>query len=284
MSADPFDHCQEIARRSGSSFLVAFHFLPAERRRALTALYAFCRLADDIVDEAAPDGADHARARLEEWRHEIGRAYGLGHEAPHTPVGAALAQICPEYDLPIQQFYEILDGMAMDLPPVRRYADSQEVEHYCYHAAGTVGLLSARIFGHADKSVLIYARTLGIALQRINILRDVGEDWQRGRLYLPQDALDAHGVTEADFTAAEPSPGLLAVLQGEADRARDLYHQALASLPTEARSAQRPGLTMGAVYLALLDKIEAQGFPVLHRRVRLSSLQKIAIAARMLTT
>lgn len=277
MTESPFAHCRRIARRSGSSFLLPFRLLEAPRREALTALYAFCRLVDDIVDEA--EHAQTAQQQLQEWRAEIDRVYG---GVPTTPVGAALAQVCPRYNLPREHFLEILDGMEMDLPPPRRFANSEALEDYCYHVASAVGLLAARIFGTVDDAVLRYARLLGLALQRINILRDVGEDWQRGRLYLPQDALTKHGVTEADLTAATPSPALRALLQDEAARARSLYDQALAALPASARAAQRPGLMMGALYRALLDKIAAQDFAVLHQRVRLSTLQKLTVAARFL--
>lgn len=277
MTENPFAHCRQIARRSGSSFLLPFRLLEAPRREALTALYAFCRVVDDVVDEA--EHAPTAREQLQEWRAEIDRVYG---GTPATLVGAALAQVCPRYALPQQHFLEILDGMAMDLPPPRRFADREALENYCYHVASAVGLLAARIFGSVNDAVLRYARLLGIALQRINILRDVGEDWQRGRLYLPQDAMAAHGVTEADLTAPAPSPALRALLQSEAARARSLYDEALAALPPENRAAQRPGLMMGALYRTLLDKIAAQDFAVLHQRVRLSVPQKLAVAARTL--
>lgn len=271
--ADPFEYCQRVAQNSASSFYASFRFLPAARRRAITVLYAFCREVDDVVDEHGD--VHQAQQALAQWREQIRLAFTGG--APQHPVARAVAQVAREFALPQLHFEEIIDGMQMDLTQAR-YADYDALRQYCYHAASAVGLLSARIFGAVDEAVLRYASELGQCLQLINIIRDVGEDFGRGRIYLPADEMRRFGVAEADLGAAQSSPALVALLRFQAQRARQLYADALAALPARARAAQAPGLVMAALYLALLDKIERRDFAVLSQRVRLHSLHKFGLA------
>lgn len=268
----PQAYCQERAARSGSSFYYSFRLLPPERRAAITALYAFCREVDDVVDECSEPAL--AAIKLKWWDEEIDRAYD---GQPSHPVGQALAPHVRRFDLPRTVLHQIVAGMAMDLTR-RRYPDAATLADYCYHAAGTVGILAAHIFGFRDPGTLDYARELGQALQLINIIRDVREDAMRGRIYLPQDALARHGVAEADLLQGRESPGLTALLAELAAQARGHHAAALERLPAVDRAAQRTGLVMAAIYLATLDEIERDGFRVLRQRIHLTPLRKLWIA------
>jgi phytoene synthase len=269
---DPHTYCEQKLARSGSSFAYSFRFLPAPRRRAITALYAFCREVDDVVDEAADPAV--ARMKLAWWRKEIAGVFG---GKPLHPVALALVDIVGSYALPREHFDAIIDGMAMDLEQ-NRYQDFVTLERYCHRVAGVVGLLSAEIFGYEDASTRTYARELGIAFQLTNIIRDVGEDAQRGRIYLPQDEMRKYGVSDADILGRKATPALAALMAFQVERARTYYADAFAALPARDRRAQRPGLMMAAVYRALLAEIERDGYRVLDHRVSLAPLYKAWIA------
>jgi phytoene synthase len=271
---DPDEYCREKARAAASSFTYSFRFLPPPRRRAITALYAFCREVDDVVDECLDPQV--AGAKLTWWRHEIGQLYAG--KAQH-PVTRALAQAIAEFDLPIEHFHEILDGMAMDLGAVR-YPDFRSLSLYCYRVASVVGLLSAQIFGTSDRQTLRYAHDLGIALQLTNIIRDVGDDARRGRIYLPQDEMARFGVAPADILNRRYADGFAALMAFQADRAREFHHRALAELPAVDRKAQRPGLVMAAIYATLLEEIARADYQVLHQRISLPPARKAWIAMR----
>ena len=273
---NPDEYCQRKAAASGSSFYYSFRFLPAGQRRAILALYAFCREVDDLVDDCSDAGV--ARLKLQWWREEIGRAYRGN---PQHPVTRALQPQLERYNLPEEYFHEILDGMEMDLNQAR-YPDFSSLALYCYRAAGVVGLLAAEIFGYRERATLKYATELGTALQLTNILRDVREDAQRGRIYLPQDELQAAGVHEDDILKGVGTPQLQALLAQQASRARDYYRRAEEVLPEVDRPAQRSGLIMANIYRSLLDEIEADGYRVLERRVSLTPLRKLWIAWRTL--
>ncbi|MFA5529595.1 MAG: presqualene diphosphate synthase HpnD [Thiohalomonadaceae bacterium] len=270
----PDEYCQNRAAGSGSSFYYSFLFLPPEKRRAITAVYAFCREVDDVVDECSDAGV--ARAKLAWWRGEIGNTFA---GEPQHPVGQALLPVVREYNLPQEYFLEIIDGMEMDLDQVR-YASFNELALYCYRVASVVGLISAEIFGYQDRHTLKYAHDLGIAFQLTNILRDVHEDALRGRVYLPQDELDACGVTLDDLRGEELTAPLRKLFTQQAQRAQQYYRQAFDKLPEVDRFVQRSGLIMAAVYLTLLDRIQTEDYPVLRRRVRLSPWRKLWIAWR----
>jgi len=268
----PDEYCQQKAAASGSSFYYAFHFLPPPRRRAITALYAFCREVDDVVDEVHDQHV--AQAKLAWWRQEIARTF---HDAPQHPVAQALVPIVREFALPEEHFQTIIDGMAMDLAHTR-YVDFAALELYCHRVAGVVGLLSADIFGYTNPSTRGYARDLGVAFQVTNICRDVGEDARRGRIYLPQEDLAKFAVTPSSILRGEYSPGFAPLMAFEFDRARDWYDKALAQLPDEDRKAQRTGLVMAAIYRTLLDEIARDGYRVLDRKTSLTPVRKLWIA------
>lgn len=271
----PDDYCAEKVRQSGSSFAASFRFLDPRRRQAINALYAFCREVDDVVDECREPAI--ARAKLDWWRGEVAALDDGG--KPEHPVTQALARAREQFSLPVEQLGEIIDGMQMDLD-LPRYADFTQLQLYCHRAAGVVGLLSAEIFGVSDRQTLKYAHALGLAFQLTNIIRDVGEDARRGRIYLPQDELARFGVSEWDILHRRHTPEFTALMTFQAQRAREHYARAFSQLPKADRKAQRAGLVMAAIYQALLDEIERDGFLVLDRRTSLPPARKFWLALK----
>ena len=269
---DVHAYCQERAAASGSSFYYAFRYLPLHKRQAITAFYAFCREVDDIVDECREPSV--ARAKLAWWRDEVARLYV---DRPTHPVTQALAEAILLFDLPVGAFELILEGMEMDLESVR-YPDFAELQRYCHRVAGVVGEVSARIFGVSDARTLQYANCLGLAMQLTNIIRDVGEDLRRDRIYLPQDEMARYGVTLSDLQHPEPSHNFRELMKFQYIRARAYYGEALILLPAADRKAQRPGLIMAAIYRRLLDEIRRERFHVLDRRIALKPLTKLWLA------
>ncbi|MBK9019149.1 MAG: presqualene diphosphate synthase HpnD [Sulfuritalea sp.] len=270
----PDQYCQERAAASGSSFYYSFLFLEPRRRQAITALYAFCREVDDVVDEC-PDPVV-SRSKLAWWRNEVAALYEG--RASH-PVTQALTTSLKHFFLPQEQLLEIIEGMEMDLEQVR-YADFKALHLYCYRVASVVGLLAAEIFGYRERQTLKYAHDLGLAFQLTNIIRDVGEDARRGRVYLPQDELARFGVTEADLVAASYGDNFRELMKFQVERARATYKQAFAQLPAADRKAQRAGLIMAAIYQATLDEIVRDDFRVLHQRISLPPLRKLWLAGK----
>jgi len=270
----PDQYCADKAAQSGSSFHYSFRLLDPARRTAITALYAFCREVDDAVDEVADP--DVARVKLAWWRTEVD---ALFKGSPHHPVAMALLPVVRRYGLPEAHLQTVIDGMQMDLDTVR-YLDFAGLELYCHRVAGVVGLMSAEIFGYADPATRGYARDLGVAFQLTNIIRDVGEDARRGRIYLPQDDLARFGVASSDLLRAKSSPEFARLMAFEVDRARSWYDRALGQLPASDRRAQRAGLAMAAIYRTLLDEIARDGYQVLDRRIALTPLRKLWIATR----
>ncbi|HKK13262.1 MAG TPA: presqualene diphosphate synthase HpnD [Gammaproteobacteria bacterium] len=269
---NPDDYCQQKAAASGSSFYYSFLFLPEAKRHAITALYAFCREVDDVVDECSDPGV--ARLKLAWWREEVHRWFGA--TAQH-PVGKALQPWLERCNLPEEYFIEIIDGMEMDLDRVR-YTSFKELALYCYRVAGVVGLLSAEIFGYRNRRTLKYATDLGTAFQLTNILRDVREDASRGRIYLPREEMERFGVSEEDILGYRMTDGLRELLAFQAHRARSYYRKALEELPESDRYAQRSGLIMAQIYLRTLEEIEADGLRVMERRTALTPLRKLWLA------
>ncbi|TDN55706.1 farnesyl-diphosphate farnesyltransferase [Azoarcus indigens] len=269
---NPHDYCQDKAAKSGSSFYYSFMFLPPERRQAITALYAFCREVDDVVDECKD--VSLAQTKLQWWRQEVERVHG---GEPTHPVGHALKDVGSRFSMPREQLLEIIDGMAMDLSQTR-YLDFKGLQLYCYRVASVVGLLAAEIFGYKDRQTLKYAHDLGMAFQLTNIIRDVGEDARRGRIYLPIEDLQRFGVPAKDILEARYSDAFRELMQFQAQRAEQFYDQAFAQLPAGDRKSQRPGLIMAAIYRALLKEIAADGFRVLDRRTSLTPLRKVWLA------
>ncbi len=270
----PDDYCAAKVKASGSSFTVSFRFLEPKRRQAITAFYAFCREVDDVVDECREPAI--ARVKLDWWRAALA---ALEAGQPSHPVMQSLASAREHFDLPVEQLGEIIDGMQMDLDQVR-YTDFKALQLYCHRVAGVVGLLSAEIFGYSDRHTLKYAHTLGLAFQLTNIIRDVGEDARRDRIYLPQDELARFGVSSSDILHCRHSPEFQALMQFQAERAREHYTRAFSALPAADRKAQRAGLMMAAIYQTLLDEIEKDGFLVLDRRTSLPPSRKLWLAAK----
>jgi phytoene synthase len=270
----PDDYCQQRAAASGSSFYYSFVFLEPAKRQAITALYAFCREVDDVVDEC-PD-PHLARTKLAWWRTEIAHLYA---GQPSHPVTQALAATLTRFSLPQEQLLEIIDGMEMDIDN-GRYPDFRALHLYCYRVASIVGLLAAEIFGYTDRRTLKYAHDLGLAFQLTNIIRDVGEDARRGRIYLPQDDLARFGVTETDILQARDSANFQRLMAFQIERAQATYDQALAQLPAADRKAQRAGLVMAAIYRTLLKEIARDGCQVLHQRTSLTPLRKVWLAGK----
>ena len=268
----PDEYCQARAAQSGSSFYYSFVFLPPDRRHAITALYALCREVDDVVDTLSDPGV--ARAKLAWWRAEIAQMFA---GAPTHKVTQALQPALARYGLPLEQFLAIVDGMQMDLDQAR-YLDYTALRVYCHRVAGVVGLLAAAIFGHTDPRTLDYAANLGTALQLTNIIRDVGEDARRGRIYLPQAELQQFDVSTASILRADYAPGFEALMRFQIERARAQYALALGALPAADRRSQRPGLIMAAIYHTLLDEIEREHGRVLHQRITLTPVRKLWIA------
>ncbi|RTL48675.1 MAG: squalene synthase HpnD [Rhodocyclaceae bacterium] len=268
----PDDYCQQKSAASGSSFYYSFLFLPPERRQAIMALYAFCREVDDVVDECSDTAM--ARAKLAWWRTEVGALYE-GH--PSHPVTQALATALPRFAITQELLQEIIDGMEMDLD-MARYATFKDLNLYCYRVASVVGLLAAEIFGYTDRHTLKYAHDLGLAFQLTNIIRDVGEDARRGRIYLPVDELQQFNVPAADLLQARYSDNFRALMEFQVQRAQATYDKALSQLPAADRKAQKAGLVMAAIYRTTLNEIVRDGYQVLDRRLSLTPVRKLWIA------
>lgn len=268
----PDQYCQKKAAQSGSSFYYSFLFLPPQRRSAITALYAFCREVDDVVDETSD--AQVALTTLDWWRKEVAQMLD---GSPSHPVTRALHPHLQTFGLRGEHLLAVIDGMQMDLTQTR-YLDFVALERYCWHVASVVGIMSAAIFGYRDVRTLQYAEKLGLAFQLTNIIRDVGEDARRGRIYLPISDLQQFGVTAAELLGARHSERFEALMRFQLERAQRCYDEAFALLPAEDRRSQRAGLIMAAIYRALLDEIRRDGFHVLQHRISLTPLRKLWLA------
>lgn len=271
----PQEYCQQKAAQSGSSFYYSFLFLPEKQRRAITALYAFCREVDDVVDECLD--ATVARTKLQWWRDEIGRLFG---GVPQHPVTKALAESGKDFNLPAEHFLEIIDGMEMDLN-YNSYPSFNELSLYCHRVASIVGIMSVEIFGYENRQTLKYAHDLGMAFQLTNILRDIGEDIQRGRLYIPADEMVRFGVSAEDLAQKRMTKQVVQLLEFQAKRAQEYYTAAFSHLPDVDRYRQRSGIIMAAIYQTLLTEITKTGYQVLSQRIALTPVRKLWIAWRV---
>lgn len=274
----PDEYCQNKAAQSGSSFYYAFLFLPPERRRAITALYAFCREVDDIVDNVHEPSV--ARMKLTWWRAQVAQMF---QGRPEHPVTKALQPHLEPFGLSCDRLLAVIEGMEMDLDKTR-YATWDALRKYCWHAAGVVGELSASIFGYSDPHTLVYADKLGLAFQLTNIIRDVGDDARRGRIYLPAEDLERFGVTTADILERRHSQAFEELMRFQTQRARECYRDAMRALPEPDRRAQRPGLMMAAIYHTLLEEIERDRWQVLDQRVSLTPIRKFWLAWKIWVT
>ena len=268
----PEQYVQDKAASSGSSFYYAFLFLPAPRRAAITAFYAFCREVDDVVDEVSDPHI--AATKLAWWRKEVAQSFA---GQPTHPVMQALMPWAREFGLEQRQLLAVIEGCQMDLEQTR-YLDFPTLERYCHMVAGVVGEVSARIFGQTDARTTEYAHTLGLAFQLTNIIRDVGEDAMRGRIYLPISELQRFDVKAHEITNRQYSERFTALMKFQAERAHGLYEKAFALLPAADRRSQKPGLMMASIYRTLLREIEAEDFRVLHQRISLTPLRKLWLA------
>jgi phytoene synthase len=274
----PQEYVQDKAASSGSSFYYAFRFLPAPRRAAITAFYAFCREVDDVVDEMRDPGV--AAAKLQWWRQEVRNAFA---GQPAHPVMQALMPCAAPYGIEARHLEAVIDGCQMDLEQTR-FLDYPALQRYCHLVAGVVGEVAANIFGRTEAATIEYAHRLGLAMQLTNIIRDVGDDARRGRIYLPLSELQRFDVKAHEILQRQAPWGYSdrfeALMRFQAERAHRLYDEALALLPQADRVAQKPGLMMANIYRTLLREIEAQGFQVLHQRTSLTPLRKLWIATR----
>ena len=273
--AKAYRECAEITRRSGSSFASTFWMLPKPKRNALHAIYAFCRLADDIADD--PKISGDRTALLARWREELDDAFRG--KAQHG-VGVALSDAVERYQLPERVFLDLLAGVEFDLTdgPIETFDDLQL---YCYRVASTVGLLVVRILGFENPRSLEFAETLGIAVQLTNVLRDVGGDASTGRIYLPKAELERFSVSTESILAGQMTAELQLMLSFNAKRAASYYERAEQLLPDEDRRSLRPATAMGRIYRALLDELIERNFPCFEQPVRLSKSRRVAIAAKV---
>jgi len=274
----PQQYVQDKAARSGSSFYYAFLFLPPPRRAAITAFYAFCREVDDVVDEVSDPGV--AATKLQWWRKEVVQAYA---GQPSHPVMQALLPLAGDYGITAEHLLAVIEGCQTDLDQTR-FLDYPALQRYCHLVAGVVGEVAANIFGRTEAATVQYAHRLGLAMQLTNIIRDVGDDARRGRIYLPVADLQRFDVKAHELLKRDAPWGyserFSALMRFQAERAHAAYDQALALLPPADRLAQKPGLMMANIYRTLLREIEAQDFRVLHQRTSLTPLRKLWIATR----
>jgi 15-cis-phytoene synthase len=268
-----YARCAQVTREASSNFYYAFMLLPTERRRALHAVYAFCRFIDDIADEA---GVRDPAVLLARWREELERVFG---GAPTRPVSRALADSVRRFNIPRRYFNEFIDGVEMDLSRTR-YQTFDDLRLYCYRVASTVGLVCIEIFGYRNPVTRVYADNLGIAFQLTNILRDVSEDAGRGRIYLPLDDLARFGVSPEEIFDGVHSPRFERLMEFEANRARSFYEAAERALPAEDRSTLLTAEAMRLIYGALLQRITRSHYHVLGRRHSLSAPRKLLLVGR----
>jgi phytoene synthase len=271
------DYCRKLTRRSQSNFYYAFLFLPRERREALEAVYAFCRLVDDAADDA--HSLDEARSRLAVWRAALDAVYGDA-SAPEgiADVVGPLKLAAARFPIRREDMEAVIEGCEWDQARTR-YATWDDLRGYCYRVASAVGLMCIAIFGARDPNARAYATDLGIALQLTNILRDLAEDAARGRVYLPQEDLAAFGVAEADLLAGLRTPAIRRMLQFQAQRARAHYLRARAAIGAGEKSRLFVAEIMGDIYYSLLEEVERRGFPG-QSRALVSPPRKIAIALK----
>ena len=274
-----YDHCRLVARERARNFYYAFRTLPASKRRAIYAVYAYCRLCDDVADGDLP--IQQKRDVLAQTRSSLAAA--LAGDPPATPARPefhALADAASTFRIPARYFHQILEGVESDLVKTR-FADFAELRAYCYGVASLVGLVCIEVFGYEDPCAADYAVDMGIALQLTNILRDLKEDADRDRIYIPQDEMERFGYSEDDFKGGVANENFKALMKFQADRAR-LYYESSRPLfdllEPEARACPR---VLHAAYSAILDRIEQVGFDVFSQRIGLSAPQKLLITARL---
>jgi phytoene synthase len=265
--AEDFERCASITRESSSNFYYAFKLLPAPRRRALYATYAFCRFVDDIADD---EQVREPAVLLGRWREELERVYD---GAPTRAISRALADSVQRFSIPRRYFEEIIDGVEMDLTR-KRYRTFTELRLYCYRVASAVGLVCIEIFGYRNPQARTYAENLGLAFQLTNIIRDVREDAERGRIYLPLEDLERFGVKEEELMSARYSGRFERLMEFQAQRALEFYRAAERALPPEDRGSLLTAEAMRLIYRALLRRIVKSRYRVMDGKLRLSAPHK----------
>ncbi len=263
-----------VTRASNTNFYYSFRLLPKHKREALHAVYAFCRYTDDIVDEEADEGQKAQLLRA--WQRELGQAL---RGTSSYPLLNQLSAVARRFRIPVHYFYELFQGMEMDLRKTR-YKTFEELKEYCYLVASSVGLICRHIFGYRNESTREYAISLGIALQLTNILRDIKDDARRGRIYIPQEDLQRFGYAEADLLACRYTPQFVRLMQFEVERARWYFDAARDALGNEDKYYFFPARIMWSVYAHILNRIEASGYNVFERRISIPSFLKLLITLR----
>ncbi|MCS7314328.1 MAG: phytoene/squalene synthase family protein [Bryobacterales bacterium] len=273
--ADSYRYCRSVARRRARNFYYSFLLLPAAQRDAMCAVYAFMRRCDDLSDD--PGSAAAARRAIERWREELASA--LEGRYAQSPLWPAFHDTVRRYRIPPEYFFEMIEGVSSDLEP-RRFPTFEQLQRYCYQVASVVGLTIIHILGFHSPDALPMAESCGVAFQLTNILRDVGEDLERGRLYLPLEDLARFGLSEESLRSAEPPAGFRDLVRFEAARARTHYERGRGLLPL-IEPASRPSLwALIEIYWRLLARIERAGPAVLRQRVELPLREKLAVIAR----
>ncbi|RQP23622.1 presqualene diphosphate synthase HpnD [Piscinibacter terrae] len=274
----PEQYVQEKAAKSGSSFYYAFLFLPPPQRAAITAFYAFCREVDDVVDEVSDPGV--AATKLAWWNKEVASSFA---GQPSHPAMKALMPHVKDYGIEASHLHAVIEGCRMDLEQ-SRYLDFAGLRRYCHLVAGEVGEVAANVFGRTSDKTVEYAHRLGLAMQLTNIIRDVGDDARRGRIYLPVSELQQFDVKAHEILNRQAPFGyserFTALMKFQAERAHRFYDEAFALLPDADRATQKPGLMMANIYRTLLREIESDNFQVLHQRTSLTPLRKLWIAMK----
>ena len=269
-----YQECQRITRREARNFYYAFVLLPPKRRQAIYVAYAFCRYCDDAVDSET--STEEKLQRLADLRRMLEQCYqGQADE----PVFVGLAQVAKDYEIPREYFEEILAGMEADLVKTR-YQDFSELRQYCYQVASAVGLICIHIFGFNDVRAKAHAIDLGLAMQLTNISRDVKEDLDFGRIYLPQDELAQFGYSEEDLISGRFDDAFQALMRFQAERARAYFRSGFQLLPYLSPRSRACTAVLGRIYSKLLDRIEAANYDVLNHRVSLSTAEKLGIMAQ----
>ncbi len=272
---EAYQYCKKVTHKGGPHFSVGFRFLPPAKREAIYAVYAFCRYIDDTVDEAQTQSPD---LLLKEWESELHRCY---QQEPTHPISVALSDAILRFPIPIEGFLGLIEGCRMDLVH-HRYETFASLMVYCDRVATTIRDLSLPVFGYRDPTAWEYGGALATALQMTNIVRDLGEDLERGRIYIPQDEIKASGYSEAELMTKEKNAAFLKLIAFQCSRIRDFFDQSAFLVPLVDADARLALSLMRAVYITLIDKIEARPFDLFDRQIRLSWFERGAVVIKQL--
>lgn len=273
--AQAYSHCRDVAKREARNFYFAFLTLPPAKRQAIYTVYAFARICDDIADGEA--STESKLTGLSDVRRSLERAYA---GAPEGPVFTALADVAATYRVEQSMFQALVGGVEMDTAQ-NRYATFEELRRYCYGVASTVGLICVEVFGYERPEARSYAEDLGLAMQLTNILRDIQEDAERDRIYIPQDEMARFGYSEEDLTRGVVNRCFIELMRFQAERARSYYSSGARLLPLVPVRSRACVSVLHGLYSRLLDRIEACRFDVFHGRVRLSTAEKVLLTAKL---